>query len=263
MMNRGLNVTVHRLALSAAVFGLTSTALAGVVGDALHQKAAATGRNSGVLPVQSDAFGMSYGEWSARFWQWEFSLSVDHHPLFDKADCSAGQSGKVWFLGGTFSTTPGPPGTTVGKAERSCTVPPGTALFFPIVNVECSAIEGDHTGFGTTSAELQKCAQFLANFINPNTLRATIDGVELTALNQYRVQSPPFMFGPLPDNNIFQFFSLSAPAGTKWPSASDGVHLLLHPLSAGAHTIQFFGEIDFEDGSKFIQDITYHLLVAH
>src|SRR5690242_15482225 len=58
--------------------------------------------NPGVIPVNASPYGATYGEWSARWWQWAFSLPVDHHPLFDTADCSAGQSGPVWFLGASF-----------------------------------------------------------------------------------------------------------------------------------------------------------------
>ena len=48
------------------------------------------------------------------------------NPLLDQTGQNAalGQSGEVWFLAGT----------TGGSAERTVTVPPGKALFFPIVN---------------------------------------------------------------------------------------------------------------------------------
>jgi hypothetical protein len=59
--------------------------------------------NPGVIPPHAKPYGMTYGEWSAKWYQWQYSLPVDQHPLFDTADCSEGQTGKVWFLGGTFS----------------------------------------------------------------------------------------------------------------------------------------------------------------
>ena len=76
--------------------------------------------NPGVRPPYAKAYGLTYGEWSAAWWQWALSLPVGAHPLFDTADCSAGQSGKVFFLGGTFVTTTDPSGTVVGEAERDC-----------------------------------------------------------------------------------------------------------------------------------------------
>src|SRR5262249_20081076 len=114
----------------------------------------------------------------------------------------------------------------------------------------------------TSAAGLAQCATSFANLINNTTLKASIDGVEVINLDQYRIQSPPVMFGPLPDGNIFQFFGLDAPARTRARSASDGVHLLLYPLSPGAHTIKFYGEVDSAPDNKFIQDITYHINVT-
>src|SRR4051794_39140841 len=75
--------------------------------------------NPAVVPIRSapDGYGR-YGELSAQFWQWEFSLPITNHPLFQSGpvDCSAGQSGPVWFIGGTFTTTPVSPGVTLGQA---------------------------------------------------------------------------------------------------------------------------------------------------
>ena len=55
------------------------------------------GGNPRVYPPGSRPFGLSYGEWSARWWQWAYSMPVTGHPLFDEtgADCAAGQSGPV------------------------------------------------------------------------------------------------------------------------------------------------------------------------
>jgi hypothetical protein len=71
------------------------------------------------------------------------------------------------------------------------------------------------------------------------------------ALYSYRVQSPAFIIGPLPNNNVFQSRGLTAPAGSSWAAVADGVQLMLQPLSSGHHFLKFYGEIDFADGSKF------------
>src|SRR5262245_59170953 len=96
-----------------------------VLGLMMTTAAFARNDNPGVIPPEAAAFGKTYGEWSAAFWQWLYSLPVDQHPLFDTADCSAGQSGKVWFIGGTFTLNPDPenPDTgVIGEAERTCTI---------------------------------------------------------------------------------------------------------------------------------------------
>lgn len=211
--------------------------------------------NPDVRPVNSYPYGLSYGEWSARQWQWAFSLPADAHPLFDTADVSAGQSGQVWFLGGTFSSIEIGPGVILGEATRDVTIPSSKALFFPVIDVECSTIEGN----GESEGELRDCAKFLADFILPDSLFCTIDGRSVKQLANFRVQSPLFEFGPLPNNNL-----LGAPEGSTSPSVSDGIFLMLAPLSVGSHTLHFGGVVDLTEigGPIFIQDITYHITVV-
>src|SRR5207237_9991228 len=87
--------------------------------------------NPGVFPPDSRPFGLTYGEWSAKWWQWAYSLPVDKNPFFDETTCkngTNGQSGDVWFLTGVFNTS--------GTAVRPCDVPEGKALFFPILDYE-------------------------------------------------------------------------------------------------------------------------------
>jgi hypothetical protein len=240
----------------SGLVGVIAIAL-GLLGTATAARAGATG-NPGVLPPGSSPHGKSYGEWGGEFWRWQFSLPVDRNPIFDTAACDEGQSGHVWFLGGTTSSTEIGPGVILGQATRDCTVPIGTALFFPIVNVECSTVEGN----GTTEEELRDCANFFADFITD--LSAELDGLSLSNLSAYRKDSPLFTFGPLPDNNVLQFFGVDAPAGTVSPSVSDGIHLMLAPLSRGEHALHFHGTLDLSSigGPMFIQDITYHLTVS-
>ena len=85
-----------------------------------------------------------------------------------------------------------------------------------------------------------------------------VDGVQLQNLDAYRAHSGLFTWGPLPADNIFTAFGVSAPQGTTSPAVQDGFYILLAPLSAGAHTIRFGGNFD----GFFGEDVTYHLTVA-
>lgn len=214
-----------------------------------------------VLPANQLNYGKTYGNWSGEFWKWLYSMPENKHPLFDTADCGEGQSGDVWFLGGTFATTEESPGTIVGNTTRNCTLPAGKALFFPIVNYEASIVEGN----GQNEAELRENATFIADHIVNKDLKATVDGISIPNLKHYRVESPLFKFGPLPANNVLQRSGFpNAIPGTTSPSVSDGVHLMLAPLSAGQHTIHWEGTIDLSNtfyGIKFKQDITYNINV--
>jgi len=78
-----------------------------------------------VFEVDSSPYGNTYGEWSARWWQWLTAIPAATNPNFDTtgANCAVGQVGPVWFLAGTFSSAP-------PKITRSCTIPHGKALLF-------------------------------------------------------------------------------------------------------------------------------------
>ena len=197
--------------------------------------------NPNVMPPQSHAFGKTYAQWSAKWWQWALSLPVDQNPFFDETGCANGangQSGPVWFLTGVINVS--------GTAVRDCTVPVGKALFVPIINVECSTLEPPPF-HGDNEAELRACA---TSFPFADVF-AEIDGVPVQNLGRYLVQSPLFTF-TVPANNV-----LGVPAGTG-QSVANGYYLMLHPLSAGAHVIHFGGTFS---SFGFSLDITYHLTV--
>ena len=143
-------------------------------------------------------------------------------------------------------------GGAIGVATRTATIPKGKFLFFPILNVEVSDIEGN----GNTEGELRAFANSTADFIDPANLYLKVDGQSVSDLSPYRVQSPLFKVGPLPVNNL-----LGAPKKTKGHSVSDGYYIMLNPLPVGDHTIDFGGHADF-GGFNFMLTIKYNLTVA-
>jgi hypothetical protein len=265
------NMTIRSSVLTAAAMTMLSLPVSAEKLKITTASGVGNSQNPAVAPVQSNVHGGSYEEWAARFWQWEFSLPVNASPIFDTAGCAAGQTGKVWFLGGSALPFEVTPGVFKAVANRVCVVPPGTSLFFPIVNNECSTVPGDVLpipgGYSPTptDAELRACARYASSFIVPATLSATLDGVPIQALSLYQVTSPAFTFGPLPGNNVLEYFGLPAPAGTMARSVADGIHLMLHPLATGNHTLHFYSELDLGTigGPMFIQDITNDLTVGH
>jgi hypothetical protein len=220
--------------------------------------------NSQVFAPASKPYGHSYGQWSAAWYQWSYSLPVDQHPLFDApgTDGSEGQVGNVWFLGGTFLSTEVAPGMYLGEADRTITVPKGTSLFFPIVNAAAAELEGD----GNTEEALQARADFFADLIVPNSLHLTIDGKDVTDLADFRVESPLFTVGPLPENNISASFGYDVPEGSTGYMLSDGYYVMLKALPVGKHTIEFGGVVDASDvegfGFIFKLHVTYTVHVV-
>src|SRR5690242_14852401 len=96
----------------------------GLIGAATITGAQADGQPQ-VFPLDDSPYGNTYGEWSARWWQWLTAIPAATNPNFDTtgANCAVGQVGPVWFLAGTFSSAP-------PKITRSCTIPHGKALLF-------------------------------------------------------------------------------------------------------------------------------------
>ena len=203
-------------------------------------------KHSVVIDPDSVAYGRTYGEWAAAQWQWAFSIPVANHPLFDNADCSTGQSGPVWFLGSKFCVA-GSPNCSTGTIMRSCSVPAGKALFFPITSDEDSAPE-EAQGWGCgnlppllqgTIAEMYQCAQSY-QFLGATALSAEIDGEAVPDLEErFDVQSPVFGYTLPADNLLKAVGETGIPAGTYFPAVQEGVWVMLSPLPPGRHVLEF------------------------
>ena len=217
--------------------------------------------NPRVLPPHSSAYGMTYGDWGATWWQWALAIPAATNPLNDEfGDYAAeGQSGPVWFLGGTvnFTPVPGEDYAYEGVAERTCSVPAGKALFFPIVNVEASTAEGN----GETVEELTTLCDFYVT--HTTELSMAIDGRALVSLFAYRGTSGGYPLWWPDDDALFGLPPLDEPT----LSVSDGYWMFLPPLPPGPHELHWAGKQEFSlaaDGfdAIFSQDITYHLTVV-
>lgn len=207
--------------------------------------AAAGNPNPGVLPLNSNAYGKTYGEWSAEWWRWSLSIPKPINPVLDETGefCAKGQSGKVWFLAGTVGKT---------EVKRQCEIPAGKAIFFPIFNVEGSKIEG----MGENEADFRNYNNDI--MIHVTEIKVSIDGKPLQNLKDYRTDSGLFEF-TLPVDNV-----LGLSAGSS-PAVSDGYWIMLAPLSAGKHTIYIYGKakdvLPPEYGSDFETEVTYDINV--
>lgn len=223
-----------------------------VVVSALVMAPAALAQTSALTVVPPSASsaqtGKTYGELSAAWWQTMLAIPVENNPTFDTTgiNCSGGGTPQVFFLAGQG---------TGERVTRNCTVPSTKPLFFPIINVECSNVE-KAPFFGATDAEREACASGIADGIGSNTLKVTLDGVDVANLARFRAASPPFDF-TMPKNDNILFVN----GKTSGRSASDGFWVLLMPPSPGSHTIHFEGAFVSGIGAGFSQNVTYNLSV--
>jgi hypothetical protein len=208
-----------------------------------------------VITPNSLAYGRTYSEWSAAWQQWALSIPASNHPLFDTGDCSVGQSGPVWFLGGKFCNI-NSPNCGTSNVVRSCSVPAGRALYIPVLNAEWSVLEMNDPKFQI--ADLRSLAA--SNIDGTTNLSFELDGAKIPHLKKdFRVQSPAFVF-TIPDDNLFNAVGEGQyPGGAYFPGLDDGVYVMLSPLRAGPHQIHFHG---FMPAFNFTLDITYNLTVG-
>ena len=207
-----------------ALLSLPATSHAAPQRDDGSQRGA--NRNPGVLPPGGRAFGLSYGEWAERYWQWELAQPTATNPQLDATGefAGVGQSGPVWFLAGTFG----------GSAERNITIPSGKALFFTVQPWLFGATVGDCEpsvpGVPCDVPTLHAAAATATD--GSSVVEASIDGVPVNDPRSYRAADQGSFSVTLPADNV-----TGLPAGTYAPHVVDGYWLLLAPLSPGAHTI--------------------------
>jgi hypothetical protein len=57
--------------------------------------------NQSIYPINAKPYGLTYGEWTAKWWQWSFSIPSKDNPVVDETGekCSMGQNDtNVWLL---------------------------------------------------------------------------------------------------------------------------------------------------------------------
>jgi hypothetical protein len=202
-----------------------------------------------MMPVRT-ASADSFQDLSAEWWQWALSIPTSVNPQLDTTGENAvvGQHGKVWFLAGIFG------GSEVDVA-RTCSVPEGTALFFPVINSVNIDTPGVCDQVGSLSVEQLRAAS--AGVVDGATdLLVELDGVPIKNLR--RVQSKIFA-AALPEDNVFDApCGGTVPAGIYSPAVDDGFYVLLDKLSAGNHILHFHAQ---NSSQGFRQDVTYTLTV--
>ena len=175
--------------------------------------------------IINPGFSNSYGDWSARWWQWLFAIPQPSNPNFAgvNADCARGQAGNVWFLGGSFG----------GEARRVCEarIPQGKALFFPLITA---------VAYGDKDLNsLRVMAGTLIDLVDVQKLYCAIDGQKLSIdFSNFRASSPTFsVLPPI-------YGSIVPPGLRRGPNpkdtlVADGYWLLVPPLSPGPHSITY------------------------
>ena len=198
-----------------------------------------------VFPPDSKPYGLTYGEWTAKWWQWAYLMPEANNPTVDDTgrNCANNQTGPVWFLAGTGG----------GAVTRECTIPSDKVILIPIINVVCDSATDLALD---TEAELRACAKADQDTVIGKEI--TVDGINIDNLDSYRFQSPLFNL-TYPENNIAGVAPQTAKA------VSDGFWILLEPLSPGSHEIHFkaaLGDPTAIGITNFALDVRYLLTIV-
>lgn len=195
-----------------------------------------------LVPPGSTVAGKTIGEWHVEFWKWANSQSVPNDAFTDEtgANAGVGQSGPVWFIGGTTDANPAD-----GFVTRSFTVPGDKYLFFPLLNGAFSEAE---TG-GLTGQELIDFVTGILDQVDSAFLE--INGVPVidnSNFSNYREPSPGiFSYVADPDNPG------GVPVGDSGDAYADGIVAIVEPLGEGTYTFSYGGGIEAFDFSTRVE----------
>ncbi|MFF2193184.1 signal protein [Streptomyces sp. NPDC058157] len=163
---------------------------------------------------------MGAAELQGRWWSWAASSGADANPVSDPDGhlCAKGQKDGVWFLAGTFG----------GSVQRTCAVPAGVPVAFPLVN-----------SFGGSA----DCAAFMALARGS----ATLDGREVRA---ERFEATPVEITAVEGNPVVQ-------GAGRVRTKACGLWAQVGPLAAGSHTVGIRGS-----SGSFAVSVDYRLQVS-
>jgi hypothetical protein len=201
-----------------------------------------------IYPLNSKPYGISFQDWTAKWWQWVSSIPFEINPLYDSTGkfCNESQSGPVWFLAGSSFPTE--------KVARNCEIPSEKSIFFPVINIQTSFVENPML---KSENELRQSSKIGIDIVRLKEV--LVDGIKLSDSSIYRISSPLFNF-TYPKDSIT---GTNAPGSSQ--AVSDGYWVMLEPLSKGLHTIQFKGQVlDTSPTSYtyFVLDVTYNLSIV-
>lgn len=185
----------------------------------------------------SKPYGLTYGQWTVKWWQWALSFPKSVNPVIDPVGKFANmkQPNEVFFLAGRFGS--------LEKVfpNRKCDVPIGKSILLPVINYEANSIEYPELRTG------QDILNNVSNHMDSIVLKEfTINGQKIIP---QRVRSDPKLF-PLSVNENLDGLD----KGTDTIASADGYWVFLKSLRKGIYEITFKGSCEsgrLNSGAKY------------
>jgi hypothetical protein len=176
-------------------------------------------RSVRVFAPEQAPYGRGLVTWTIKWWEWALSLPIPSNPVLDCTGKHAhrNQNGPVWFLAGTI-------GDENKVAKRTCVMPSGKAIFFPVINY----IRTYDLNLNSDSQLLNHVTKDIDDIVVRESL---LDNYPVPI---YRINSGLFYLRVKEQNR------LDIPVGIN-RAACDGYWVFLRPLAKGPHEIYFHG----------------------
>jgi hypothetical protein len=196
--------------------------------------------------------GSTYGEWTARYWQWLLSIPKEVNPYYDKTGKNAHQqqSGPVFFLANA------PENSSVHRVvNKMCDVPKPRAMLCPVDTCLFTSIENPNL----TTQQLRLKA--IRQRAQVKMVAATINNEPMTSdLQEHRVDSPVFNI-QLRANNILGI-QVEPNQVVSTIGVSDGYWIMMKPPKKG-DKLRFVSQGTYDDGEEqdipFTTDVRYEM----
>jgi len=191
-----------------------------------------TYNDDNIITYQKDSspYGITYGSWTVKWWQWALSTPASTGAIAD-------ETGKRWnmnqpstnvcFLAGNF----GNPNKKF--PERVITLPSRRSILLPIINCEANPLE--YPELKTNEDLFNKVQSDVDSVIKHDCF---INGVRIMPV---RIFSDPKIFSLTIDkDNAF-----GVKGGGITNAAADGLWVFIKPLPEGVYSIEFEGSCEF------------------
>jgi hypothetical protein len=179
-------------------------------------------------PSESYPYGLSYGEWTVKWWQWLLSTPKSCNPLIDQSGENADinqPNEHVWFLAGKLGSE------DKNLPLRNCNIPVGRSILFPVINCEANFIE---------FPELKTKEALIDHVVNDeNTIVEKTCILNDMPIDVQRVKSDPEIFEvSLNNDNIYNV------NGGNTIACADGFWVFLRPPPRGEYELSFRGSCE-------------------
>jgi hypothetical protein len=187
--------------------------------------------------LNSKPYGLTYGQWTVKWWQWALSFPKSLNPVIDPVGKFANmkQPNQVFFLAGKFGSLENV------FPNRKCTVPLGKSILLPVINYEANSIE--YPELRTRQDILDNVSRHMDGIVLKDCL---VNGQKIIP---QRIPSDPKLF-PLNVNEDLDGLD----KGRDSMASADGYWVFLKPLPRGEYEITFKGSCEsgrLNSGAKY------------